>query len=166
MKCKKERLLEIDVFLRTFANVVWCHSLVCLPVPTLKPCMCSLSKSSGRNVTLFDISYFEWKCPVGAKCTYQNNVRYRPWFPKYIQILSSVPLPSLGCFCGSVVKSGEVVVILVERVVQRLVVEQDGCFWWQCLRAMGLECWRHSWQWLRVRGVGSWHLQGSTGEQP
>lgn len=26
-------------------------------------------------------------------------------------------------------QSGKVVVILVERVVQRLVVEQDGCFW-------------------------------------
>lgn len=99
----------------------------CLPIPTLKQCMCSFSKNSSRNVTFFDKRYFEWKCPIGAKCTYQNNLRYRPWFPKYIEISSSFPLPSRGWFCGEA--SGKVVVILMERVMQRLVVEQDGCFW-------------------------------------
>lgn len=45
-----------------------------------------------------------WKRPVGVKWVLQNNMRHRSWFPKYIKILSLVPLLSLGCLYGSLVK--------------------------------------------------------------
>lgn len=73
-----------------------------LLLPTHKQWICSLSKNKSRNVTLFDKGYLVWKCPVGVR--HQNNMRNRPWLSKYIKILSLVPLLSLGCFYGSLVK--------------------------------------------------------------
>lgn len=116
----------------------------CLPIPTLRQCMCSFLKTAEMSLHLKkDISsgnaQLEQSAHIRIIC---DTGRDFPNILKFcLQSLSH--LLAVLWFCGETL--GKVVVILVEKVMQRLVEEQDGYLWLAVLDATGLRCSRHRW---------------------